>query len=228
MFSKSLNLGETKGFIWLNWRWLPSLIYCSIPKADTLLGSCEHRRRQPPRRFKFPGTELPLHWAPRQRKIPASFSWSSGFVEPGKEVNSKGRKWPRGHNNMWKAKTGASVTLFQTILICGPSPGSLTHYQMEICFQMPLGICHSRLVTFAHFRRQTCADIFKLPERCSPRKVLGSLADSTNHLTRFFGCWPPAWNTSTPCLFLKICRIWNQNAPYCQKRLAPLPAARLS
>lgn len=82
-----------------------------------------------------------------------------------------------------KSQAGASVTLFRTILIC--VPGSLTHYQMEICFQSPFGICHSRLVTFARFRRQTCADIFKLPERCSPRKVLGSLADSTSHLTRF-------------------------------------------
>lgn len=91
---------EQGGFIWLNWRWLPSLIYCSIPKASPLPGSvwtdrstggCNHSRAAP-------------LLGPRQRKIPTSFLSPSGFVEPGKEINSKGRKWPRDHNNIWKAK----------------------------------------------------------------------------------------------------------------------------
>lgn len=41
-------------------------------------------------------------------------------------------------------------------------------------------------------RRRTCPHIFKLPERGSPRKVLGSLADSTSHLMRFICSWTVA------------------------------------
>lgn len=110
-------------------------------------------------------------------------------------LNLERKQIPKAGNDpetitIWEKPSCASVTLFQAILIY--VPGSLTHYQMEICFQMPLGVCHSRLVTFAHFRRQTCPHIFKLPERCSPRKVLGSLADSTNHLMRFICSWTAA------------------------------------
>lgn len=134
---------------------------------------------------------------PEAKKTPNLFLVFIGFCWTWKGNKFQRQEMTHRPLQYVKSQTGASVALFQTILIC--VPGSLTHYQMEICFQMPLGICHSWLVTFAHFkkvatpgwwhlhlsRRQTCPDSFKLPERCSPRKVLGSLADSTSHLMCF-------------------------------------------
>ncbi|EPQ06823.1 hypothetical protein D623_10033416 [Myotis brandtii] len=85
----------TRGFSRLHGRWLPSLIYCSIPKASPSWAQCEQTGAQEAKTTM----EIQVHShraAPplgqRQRKIPASFLCSSGFIEPGKEVNSKGRK----------------------------------------------------------------------------------------------------------------------------------------
>ena len=103
----SLIFQETRGFIWFNWRWLPFLIFvpflklppCRAQREQT--GTCEEATT---REVPVPrGRATPLLGLGKENSPPLScIQW--GFAEPGKEVNSKGRKWPRDHNNMWKAK----------------------------------------------------------------------------------------------------------------------------
>lgn len=138
----------------------------------------EHGKRQPPESTSSQRQSGPLLGS-GQRNYPPLFLYSMGFAEPGKEVNSKGGNDP------------------ETITICEKPSRYLFYFQnySDLCPRKPNPLPDGNLfpdawasATHRHLhvsRRQTCPDGFKLPERGNSRRVLRSLAGSTDHLTCF-------------------------------------------
>lgn len=79
----------------------PFLNLFSVPEASSLPLQCDQQEgcRPQAQRQSCPSTDSGGDNPPT-----ASFSSFIKFCWTGKEMNSKGRKWPRDRNNMWKAK----------------------------------------------------------------------------------------------------------------------------